>query len=328
MRILVTGSSGLIGTKLCEQLERLGHLVRRFDINPSLSTYSAPEDILDAAARKEAINNIDGVIHLAAVSRVIDAELDSERCIKVNVNGTQALISDLVKSGEYPWLIYGSSREVYGIPEKIPADENLEPKPVNVYGESKVAAESSVREYNESTGATSIIFRFSNVYGSVNDHATRVIPAFIRSALIEENIRIDGNDHVFDFTHVDDTVNAIIKAVSMIEMGVLLGCHTLNVCTERGTNLGELVNIIVSITHTKPSIIQGEPRKYDVPYFIGSSTKLSHVLGVNCKIALEDGITLLVEDFKQHLESSSAKGVSSSSSSELSTNCPAEEGVN
>lgn len=328
MRILVTGSSGLIGMKLCEQLERSGHQVRRFDINPLLSTDYVPEDILDAAARKEAINNIDGVIHLAAVSRVIDAELDPDKCIKVNAYGTQALIRDLIDFSKHPWLIYGSSREVYGNPEMIPADENLELKPINVYGESKVAAEKSVEEYNESTGATSIIFRFSNVYGSINDYATRVIPAFVRSALTEEDIRIDGSDHVFDFTHVDDTVNAIIKAVSMMEMGAISGCHKLNVCTERGTTLNELVNIIVSITHTSPTIVQGETRKYDVPYFIGSSAKLSHILGVNCNITLEDGIALLVEDFKQHLGYSSAKGISSSSNDEFSTTCPAEEGVN
>lgn len=328
MRILVTGSSGLIGMRLCEQLERAGHQVRRFDINPRLTADNVPEDILDATARKEAINNINGVIHLAAVSRVIDAEFDHEKCIKVNVDGTQALIRDLIDSSKHLWFIYGSSREVYGNPEKIPADESLELKPVNVYGESKVAAERSVRNYNESTGATSIIFRFSNVYGSINDHATRVIPSFIRSALTEEAIRIDGTDHVFDFTHVDDTVNAIIKAVNMIEGEAISGCHTLNVCTERGTTLDELANIIVSITHTSPVIVQGESRKYDVPYFIGSSVKLSHVLGVNCNITLEDGIALLVEDFKQHLKYSSAKSISSSSNGEFSTTCPAEEGVN
>ncbi len=328
MRILVTGSSGLIGMKLCEQLEISGHQVRRFDINPLYPTNEIPKDVLDVAARKEAINDVDGVIHLAAVSRVIDAEHNPSKCIKVNVDGTQALIEDLIDSPERPWFIYGSSREVYGNPEKIPANESVELKPINIYGKSKVTAERSAKNYNQSTGATSIIFRFSNVYGSINDHATRVIPSFVRSALNEEAIRIDGTDHVFDFTHVDDTVNAIIKAVSMIEMEDISGCHTLNVCTERGTTLNELVKLIVSITCTSPPIVQGKTRDYDVPYFIGSSSRLSQILGVSCSIALEEGIGLLVEDFKQYLGYNSAKEFSSSSSIEHSTPCPLEEGSN
>jgi nucleoside-diphosphate-sugar epimerase len=100
MKILITGSSGLIASATIPLLETDGHVIRRFDIRPSPSSNNISfmaEDITDSKARRQAIKNIDGVIHLAAVSRVLDAEQDPAKCFDINVKGTMSLLSDLAK---------------------------------------------------------------------------------------------------------------------------------------------------------------------------------------------------------------------------------------
>lgn len=70
-----------------------------------------------------------------------------------------------------------------------------------------------IKRYSEKTGSSAVILRFSNVYGNERDILDRVIPKFILSALNKEKIEIHGGNQVFDFTHIDDTVNGIMKTV-------------------------------------------------------------------------------------------------------------------
>lgn len=302
MKILVTGSSGLIGSAVCPLLEKDGHLVRRFDIRPppaeNEAAYFRTEDITDSNDRQCAINGIDGVIHLAAVSRVLDAELNPARCIDVNIRGTMGLLHDIAKLDNPPWVIYGSSREVYGDASIMPVSEDQPLKPVNTYGESKVAAEYLVRNYSRSIKHPSIIFRFSNVYGSIHDYSTRVIPAFVLASITGNAIRIDGKDHTFDFIHVDDAANAIRTAVRHIENERIVGTETINVVSGQGITLVQLACLVKTISGTDIRITKGKPRDFDVDHFIGDPYRLENLLGIRCNIPLRVGIELLLNDFR------------------------------
>lgn len=304
MKILITGSSGLIGGTICSLLEKDGHIVRRFDIRPpseKCTTHFRTEELNDREDRRRAIKGIDGVIHLAAVSRVLDAELDPSKCINVNVRGTMELFHDIAKMDNPPWAIYGSSREVYGAASSIPVSENHPLKPVNVYGASKVLAEYLIRNYSRLTKSPSIIFRFSNVYGSVHDYATRVIPAFVHASVTGSEIRIDGDDNIFDFIHVDDTARAIRAAVDHIEDGRLTGIETMNVASGRGTTLMQLALIVRRISGANVPIIKRKPRDFDVGHFIGDPYLLESLLDIRCKIPLQVGIQRLLNDFRTNI---------------------------
>ena len=305
MRILITGSSGLIGSAIIPLLETNGHVIRKFDIRPPPSDNSRSfitEDLMDSKARQQAIKDIDGVIHLAAVSRVLDAEQNPEKCFDINVKGTMSLLSDLAKIDTSPWFIYGSSREVYGSASTMPVSEDQVLKPLNIYAESKVAAESLIRNYARLTNRPVIIFRFSNVYGSINDHATRVIPAFVRASITGNEIRIDGEDHTFDFTHLDDTVKAIRTAVEHIDNRRLAGIETMNVVSGKGTTLKQLANLVKSISGADTPIIRGKPRDFDVDHFIGDTSHLENVLGIRCDTPLNTGIERLINDFRASMD--------------------------
>ena len=204
-RILVTGSKGLIGSALRAQIEGHGREVVGLDLR---GAGSEKGDVRDAQRIRGLIDRCLGVIHLAAVSRVAWAERDQEGCWSSNVGGLRNIIEALEaadRQTQRPWLVFASSREVYGQPDQLPATEDTPLRPINVYGRSKVEGERLVNEAI-GRGLRAATVRLSNVYGSVDDHADRVIPAFARAAVSGTTLRVDGAECAFDFTHIDDTI--------------------------------------------------------------------------------------------------------------------------
>jgi nucleoside-diphosphate-sugar epimerase len=140
--ILVTGSSGLIGAALTRALHHAGYAVRGLDLRGHGADRG---DIRHREQVERALDGCVGVIHLAAVSRVIDGERDPEACWETNVTGTGTVLEAALDRVRRPWVVYASSREVYGEPPSLPAGEDAPLAPVNIYGRSKVAAEDQVR---------------------------------------------------------------------------------------------------------------------------------------------------------------------------------------
>jgi len=284
-RILITGSSGLVVD------------VIRFDILASAEGYG---DITAAGHVRRAIKSCDGVIHLGAVSRVIAGERDPEKCWSVNVGGLQNLLDALVKrSGTAslrPWLIFASSREVYGRPDHLPADEDTPLCPVNIYGRSKVAGEQMV-EAAARTGLRAAIVRLSNVYGSAGDHVDRVIPAFVRAAIAGAPLQVEGADQTFDFTHIDDVSRGIVKLAAMLADGASPPAP-IHFVTGTPVTLGQLAAITVSLAQSSSPIRHAPPRDFDVAQFYGSPGRALSVLDWVPEIALEQGLARLIHDIR------------------------------
>jgi nucleoside-diphosphate-sugar epimerase len=286
-RILVTGSRGLIGSALVRRLQAAGWEVFGFDIADGLN-------VADAEAVAAAVSGCEGVVHLAAVSRVVWGERDPARCRLVNVTGTRNVLSAAARARRPPWVLAASSREVYGQAVSFPVGEAAELRPLNCYARSKVAAEKLVAASRDSRLRASVI-RFSSVYGQVTDHADRVAPAFARLAALGGTLRIDGNETTLDFTHVNDVTAALQTAVEMLAAGNSR-LPTLHLASGRGTSLPELAAIAIAAAG-RGQVKVGPGRSYDVRSFIGDPARAEQVLGWRAGIALEDGIADLVKHF-------------------------------
>jgi nucleoside-diphosphate-sugar epimerase len=290
-RVAVTGSHGLIGIALTDALARAGFDVRGLDVRAE-----GPErgDVRDAGDVARLLDGCVGVIHLAAVSRVIDGERDPEACWRTNVEGTRTVLDAAEASGR-PWVIYASSREVYGQPPTLPASEDAPRFPVNIYGRSKVAAEDLAREADLLTA----IVRFSNVYGWTGDHPDRVVPAFARQAALAQPLRVDGSGHTFDFTHLEDTVRGLLAVVARLEAGVQL--PPIHFLTGTPTTLGRLATLAVEIAGTSSAIHEAPPRSYDVAGFYGDPSRAAELLDWCARIGLREGLSRLIADFRAGL---------------------------
>lgn len=288
-RILITGHCGLIGTALSAQLRALGHEVRGLDLRASGAERG---DLRNRELLQGAMRDCHGVVHLGAVSRVIDGERDPETCWSVNADGTRQLVEVAQSQPSPPWIVHASSREVYGDVAHLPANEDTPLVPVNIYGRSKVEGERAI----VASSLRSAVVRFSNVYGSTDDHRDRVIPAFCRQSVNGEPIRVDGYDHTFDFTHLDDTVRGLLLLIAQLQQGN--GGMTLHFLTGEPTTLGALAETVVELARSASPIREAPPRNFDVGRFYGDPTRAKTLLGWQPEVGLRDGLRSLIEDFR------------------------------
>jgi len=293
VRILITGSEGLIGRNLRETLVRDGHHVLGYDIKAKV--FEEKGNIKNFDQLQKVLPETDGIVHLAGVSRVIDGEKDPEECMRTNVEGTKYIIRAALAAQQRPWILFSSSREVYGEPSVLPVPDTADLKPVNVYGESKVMCEKMILDARQGKLVTGIV-RLSNVYGDTQDHSDRVIPAFCRTAAMGGQIRVEGGKNTFDFTHIDDTVRGIVSFIHQLAQHRNL--PPIPLLTGKGTTLEDLAKLAVKCGDVKCSIVEYPSRSFDVSKFYGVPIYAEKYLNWSAKIGIEEGVQRFVNAFK------------------------------
>lgn len=305
-KVLMTGSAGVIGGALRVALESEGAEVIGFDLRASGAERG---DVRDEAALGRAAEGCTGILHLAAVSRVVWGERDPEGCWATNVSGTRNVIAAALARPEPPWLVFASSREVYGEPETLPVTEDTPLRPVNVYGRSKAEGEALVTDARE-RGLRAGILRFSNVYGSPSDHPDRVVPAFARAAAFGGRLRVDGGDSTFDFAHLDDTVRGITTLVRLLVSGADVP-PPVHLATGVATTLSELAHLAVELAATTATLGEAPARDYDVSRFVGDPSRARAVLGWSPRVPLREGLSRLLADIRASHTSPTREGSAS-----------------
>ena len=295
-RILITGSCGLIGTGLTPILQKHGADLRFLDL---AAHDDAAGDVRDIKRVRAAIDGCHGVIHLAAISRVIWGEQQPKLCWETNVGGLRNVLESAALSQHKPWIIFASSREVYGQPDHLPANENCPVRPVNIYGRSKVEGESLV-EAAQRDGIRACTIRLSNVFGSIDDHVDRVVPAFARTAAFGGELRVDGADHTFDFTHIDDVARGITMLATLLSKGGSVP-PPIHFVSGVPTTLQQLAELAIRLASSNSTLRHAPPRDFDVAQFVGSTERAKRLLGWTTKVSLEAGLQRLISDFSNKL---------------------------
>jgi nucleoside-diphosphate-sugar epimerase len=272
-RILVTGSSGLIGSQLIPVLQTMGFETVGMDIRVSNDLDYG--DICHGPDLMKKVEGCTGVIHLAAISRVAVAHRNPELCMKTNFEASRNLAT-LAKHAGAKWFVYASSREVYGHVKSTPVTEYDGLKPVNVYGDAKLRSERYIEGLADESFNPSII-RFSNVFGVPNDHETRVIPAFIKAAYHGDDLNVEGGDNAFDFTFVDEVVRAVGLLVEQLQQGQKF--KPMHFTTGHETSLNELAAAVISLFQSQSCIVPKTPRDFDVSKFSGDASLAFKQLG-------------------------------------------------
>jgi nucleoside-diphosphate-sugar epimerase len=296
--VLITGSSGLVGTALARHLDEAGVTVVPLD--PRAASPDHQRDVRSLADVSKAVAGCRGIVHLAAVSRVEWAESDPELCASVNQGGTATVIRAALAASPRPWVVFTSSREVFGQPMRLPATEETPLRPINAYGRSKVAAELLIAQGCRE-GLRAAVVRLSNVYGSMADREERVIPTFIRQALRGQALRIDGAERSFDFTHVDDVASGLMALIDCLDRGKSM--PPINLVTGVPVTLRALAETCTRLTgSTSPTVVAGK-RTYDVASFYGDPARARELLGWAPRIALDEGLAQLVAAYRAKQES-------------------------
>ena len=293
-RILVTGASGLVGSAVVDALLATGHTVGELDIRSK--DPRARADIRDISHVRQAMADCDGIVHLAAVSRVITAETDPELCWSTNVDALGGVLDAALSAPRRPWFVFASSREVYGQASMLPADEDCPLAPVNIYGRSKVAGENLV-EAARQRGLRACIVRLSNVFGSVNDHKDRVIPAFLRAALERRPLRVDGDANTFDFTHIGDVTRGIVSLTRHVQVGGTP--PPIHFVGGVATTLGQAARMAIDVAGSNSPIHHAPPRDFDVARFVGNPARAKSLLSWEPQTSFRAGLELFADELRR-----------------------------
>ena len=289
-KILMTGHLGLVGRHLTPLLRSKGYEVIGFDLADQSG------DICNEGLLKNALIGCHGVIHLAAVSRVVWGQQNPIKCWNTNALASESLLKASVNSITKPWVLVASSREVYGEPTQLPVIEDMPLLPVNIYGRAKLYME-QVAFDARNAGINTAVVRLANVYGCTDDHTDRVLPAFCRNAATGQPLRVDGLEALFDFTHISDTVRGLARMVELMFDGEnkLPAIHLL---PGKGTTLKQAAEWAISAAKSNSCIVASESRTYDVARFFGDPSRAKSILGWQASIQPKQGIEMLVNDFK------------------------------
>ncbi len=301
MRVLITGSSGQIGTNLGLKLQEMGHFV--FGIDKRRNTWTSEIETLyqdlsmpyrdfdQGVGNIEYPEKLDAVIHFAANAKVHELVVNPIRAME-NIMMTFNVL-EFCRSNDIP-ILFSSSREVYGdihryITEESHADFAFTESP---YSASKMSGEALVYSYAQCYNLRYLVFRFSNVYGRFDndlDRMERVIPLFIRKISRGEPITIYGEKKVLDFTSVDDCVGGVMAGLEKLTSGEI-GNHTINLAYGQGNSLVNMARFIAEELGVDPDVTIEPPRVGEVTHYVANIGKAHALLGYAPKVNLREGI--------------------------------------
>jgi UDP-glucose 4-epimerase len=122
-------------------------------------------------------------------------------------------------------------------------------------------------------------------------------------------LRVDGAENTFDFTHIDDTARGLVALVEHM-MGGGDALPPIHFLTGRPTTLQQLAEMAIDIADTGSEIRHAPVRTYDVAKFYGDPTRAYDLLGWSPQVTLREGLTRLINDFRDELNAANAQVVS------------------
>lgn len=173
-------------------------------------------DLRERAVTAEAMGDgVDAVVHLAALTRVLDSINDPDGVFRTNMLATHYLLEECRERGVGSF-VFASTNAVVGDVGREVIREEMPLRPLTPYGATKAAAEMLLSAYSSAYGLKSVVLRFTNVYGEGMQVKDSVIARLMRAALSGGGIEIYGDGtFVRDYVYVTDVVKAIELAIGL-----------------------------------------------------------------------------------------------------------------
>lgn len=302
--ILVTGAGGFIGHHLVRRLAAGGERVRamvRYNsadatglLEPHENVEIFPGDVTDPTRTRQALDGCETVYHLAALIAIPYSYRTRYSFTQANVLGTQNVLEAALQS-KPARLVCTSTSEVYGSARTTPMSEEHPLAPQSPYAAGKVGGDALARAYHLSFDLPVVLVRPFNVFGP-GQSARSVIPAIIVQALERDTIELGTLDTVRDFTYVEDTVDAFVRAGPA---GAVL-----NVGTGEGRRIGDVVEAVGRIlgktlrVTTAPERLR--PDASEVDRLICDATRM-RALGWAPRVSFDDGLRRTIDWIRANL---------------------------
>src|SRR5437870_6323271 len=295
MKILVVGGAGYNGRICTELLLHEGHeaiVIDNLGEGHRSAVDSRARFIQGDLTEREKIQAMlsstrpEAVMHFAASALVGESMRDPSKYFRNNIANGLTLL-DAMMATDVPRLIFSSTCAIFGPPERVPIDETLPQRPINPYGESKLAFEKILRWYGEIHGLQFVSLRYFNAAGASakfgEDHRleTHLIPNVLKVALGQKpNVEIYGTDYetpdgtcIRDYIHIVDLARAHILALNSSKSDFY------NLGSGGGASVRDVIDSCSKITGRNIDIVEKPRRPGDPPRLIASSEKIKRELG-------------------------------------------------
>jgi len=299
-RVLVTGGAGYIGSHAVRALLDAAHTVVVLDDLSAGHAASVPEAATLVRARihdRETVtaalreHGIDAVMHFAAWLSVAESVREPIGYYQNNVVGSLSLFAAMADAG-VRLLVFSSTCAVYGEPTSVPITEALDTRPINAYGETKLAVERALPHLERGFGLRSIALRYFNASGAHPDGTIgedhhpeiHVIPRAIDAATGGTPLQVFGEDYqtpdgtcLRDYIHVCDLAEAHLRALDALAAGQPSG--TFNVGTGQPHSVKQVIDTVTEVVGSAVRWTPAPRRPGDPAVLYASSDRLQRELG-------------------------------------------------
>ena len=317
---LITGGAGFIGSSLADSLLKENNKVVVIDnfcnfYDPQIKENNIKnalnnlnyrlyrKDIRDKEALKEIFNNnqIDCVIHLAAMAGVRPSIENPLLYQEVNCVGTQNILEEM-KDHNVLKLVMASSSSVYGNTKEVPFSETaVVDYAISPYAATKKANEVMTHVYHKLHDMNVIMLRFFTVYGP-KQRPDLAINKFTRLMFNDEEIPMFGDGTTSrDYTYIDDIVSGIKSSINYVEENSNV-YEIINLGNSSPVSLKEMIDIIGEVVGVVPKIKKLPMQPGDVDRTYADITKAKKLLNYEPKISFKNGIEKFVEWYKNNKE--------------------------
>jgi UDP-N-acetylglucosamine/UDP-N-acetylgalactosamine 4-epimerase len=319
--ILVTGGAGFIGANLCEYfLEKnyqvicldnfsTGHLKNLNSCLENSNFKLINGDIRNIEDCKKAVQNVDYVLHQAALGSVPRSINDPITTNDVNVSGfLNMLVSS--RDANVKRFVYAASSSTYGDSENLPKIEEVIGKPLSPYAITKLVNELYADIFSKTYGLETIGLRYFNVFGRKQDPNgayAAVIPKFVMQLMQHESPTINGDGNFSrDFTYIDNVIQMNELAMNTVSPKALNTVY--NTAYGDRNTLNDLVNYLKEFLSEYDKeianipIIFGQNRVGDIPHSLASIEKAKKLLNYNPQFSVKDGLKEAVKWYWENLK--------------------------
>ena len=299
-KILITGAAGYIGSMLCTELVKRGHLVYAVDLlkynSNSLSHLFffknfnfLKADVTDEKVLGKIVKNMDFIIPLAALVGAPLCEKYKKKAVELNLNSIKKITKILKKNQK---IIYPTSNSGYGIGSKNKfCDENSPLKPISLYGKTKADAEQHILKHKNS-----ICFRLATVFGfSYRMRTDLLVNNFVERSLKYKEISLFEPHFRRNFIHIRDVANAFIYSIDNFTK-LKNNIYNIGLSSANITKLMLTKKIKKKIPDLKIKVIKNIKDQDQRDYYV-SNIKIEKK-GFKAKISLDDGIEELIKLLK------------------------------
>jgi UDP-glucose 4-epimerase len=297
MRILVTGGAGYIGSFATRLFRERGHPVWVIDNLTAGHRQACADalivgDLADTALLDRILGEqkIEAVVHFAALALVGESVRQPARYYHNNLSCTLGLMELMRKHGIWRF-VFSSTCATYGTPQNVPITEDEPQKPINPYGNSKLAVELALKDYAAAYGWGVALLRYFNAAGASRDGSlgedhdpeTHLIPLVIQAALGQRPaIEVFGTDYptpdgtcIRDYVHVEDLVEAHLLALERLTPGQSIIC---NLGTGRGNSVREVIRAVEEVSGRSVPVREGPRRAGDPPALVATAARAKELL--------------------------------------------------